>query len=122
MTSNVWNSSHGDPLSQPLYKKFVEIGRVCLVNYGPDVGKLCVIIDVVDSNRVSNHEPAALSSLHSLNVFGLRHRHCLLFPSFLSNTHPLYFLSRPSAHSLTHSPALFLYLFPSLLFALDTFA
>lgn len=37
-----------------LFTKFVEIGRVCLVNYGPDRGKLCVILDVIDGNRVSD--------------------------------------------------------------------
>lgn len=29
---------------------FVEIGRVVCVNYGPDAGKLCVVIDVIDQN------------------------------------------------------------------------
>eukprot|EP00300_Choanocystis_sp_HF-7_P014371 c18668_g1_i1.p1 GENE.c18668_g1_i1~~c18668_g1_i1.p1 ORF type:complete len:133 (+),score=22.26 c18668_g1_i1:52-450(+) len=33
------------------YKRFVEVGRVVLVNYGPDSGKLAVIIDVLDQNR-----------------------------------------------------------------------
>eukprot|EP00343_Euplotes_focardii_P008723 CAMPEP_0205826090 /NCGR_PEP_ID=MMETSP0206-20130828/27614_1 /ASSEMBLY_ACC=CAM_ASM_000279 /TAXON_ID=36767 /ORGANISM="Euplotes focardii, Strain TN1" /LENGTH=137 /DNA_ID=CAMNT_0053125739 /DNA_START=37 /DNA_END=450 /DNA_ORIENTATION=+ len=33
------------------FRRYVEIGRVCLVNYGPDKGKLCVIVDVVDGNR-----------------------------------------------------------------------
>ena len=36
--------------AQP-YTRFVEIGRVCLINYGPDEGKLCMIIDVVDQNK-----------------------------------------------------------------------
>lgn len=36
-----------------MYKRFVEIGRVALINEGPDQGKLCVIIDVVDQRRVS---------------------------------------------------------------------
>lgn len=31
--------------------RFVEIGRVAYVNFGPELGKLCVIIDVVDSKR-----------------------------------------------------------------------
>jgi len=29
---------------------FVEIGRVVSINYGPDAGKLCVIIDVMNHN------------------------------------------------------------------------
>lgn len=36
-----------------MYKRLVEIGRVALINSGPDEGKLCVIVDVVDQNRVS---------------------------------------------------------------------
>lgn len=35
------------------FSRFVEIGRVALINYGPDEGKLCTIVDVVDHNRVS---------------------------------------------------------------------
>ena len=33
------------------FKRYVQIGRVALVNYGPDQGKLCTIIDVLDSNK-----------------------------------------------------------------------
>lgn len=35
------------------FKRYVEIGRVALVNFGEDYGKLVVISDVVDQNRVS---------------------------------------------------------------------
>lgn len=34
------------------FKRTVEIGRVALCTYGPDAGKLYVIVDVLDSNRV----------------------------------------------------------------------
>lgn len=34
-----------------LFKKVVEIGRVCLINAGDDKGRLCVIVDVVDQKR-----------------------------------------------------------------------
>lgn len=37
------------------FKRFVEIGRVALVNYGEDYGKLVVIVDVVDQNRVTSY-------------------------------------------------------------------
>ncbi|XP_020248356.1 probable 60S ribosomal protein L14 isoform X4 [Asparagus officinalis] len=33
------------------FKRYVEIGRVALVNYGRDYGKLVVIVDVIDQNR-----------------------------------------------------------------------
>lgn len=35
------------------FKRYVEIGRVAMVNYGAEYGKLVVISDVVDQNRVS---------------------------------------------------------------------
>ncbi|ORM39452.1 60S ribosomal protein L14-2 [Babesia sp. Xinjiang] len=36
----------------PLFKKFVEPGRLCLITYGPDAGKLCFIVDVVTNTRI----------------------------------------------------------------------
>ena len=33
------------------FKRFVEVGRVVLINYGPDEGKLATIIDIVDQNK-----------------------------------------------------------------------
>ena len=39
-----------NPSLQP-YSRFVEVGRVALINYGPDAGKLCTIVDVVDQNK-----------------------------------------------------------------------
>lgn len=33
------------------FKRHVEIGRVALVNYGEDYGKLLVISDILDQNR-----------------------------------------------------------------------
>lgn len=34
------------------FKRYVEIGRVALVNYGKEYGRLVVIVDVIDQNRV----------------------------------------------------------------------
>lgn len=34
------------------FKRFVEVGRVALVNFGEDCGKLVTILDIVDSNQV----------------------------------------------------------------------
>ena len=34
------------------FKRYVEIGRVAFVNYGEEYGKLVVIVDVIDQNRV----------------------------------------------------------------------
>ena len=33
-----------------VFTRFVEVGRVVFVNYGPEEGKLAVIVDVVDIN------------------------------------------------------------------------
>jgi large subunit ribosomal protein L14e len=34
-----------------VFKRHVEVGRIVLVNYGPEAGKLATIIDVVDQNK-----------------------------------------------------------------------
>jgi large subunit ribosomal protein L14e len=33
------------------FTRFVEVGRVVLINYGPETGKLATIIDIVDQNK-----------------------------------------------------------------------
>ena len=33
------------------YKKFVEVGAVCIINYGDDTGTLVVVCNVIDHNR-----------------------------------------------------------------------
>ena len=35
------------------FTRFVEVGRVVLINYGPDAGKIATIVDILDSKRVS---------------------------------------------------------------------
>lgn len=34
-----------------VFTRFVEVGRVVLINYGPETGKLATIIDIVDQNK-----------------------------------------------------------------------
>ncbi|NWI17453.1 RL14 protein, partial [Crypturellus soui] len=34
-----------------VFKRFVEIGRVAFVSFGPHAGKLVAIVDVIDQNR-----------------------------------------------------------------------
>ncbi|KAK7233917.1 ribosomal protein L14 [Aureococcus anophagefferens] len=34
-----------------VFSRFVEVGRVVLINYGPGEGKLATIIDIVDGNK-----------------------------------------------------------------------
>ncbi|RAL42451.1 hypothetical protein DM860_016738 [Cuscuta australis] len=49
-------------LSKMPFKRYVEIGRVALVNYGKDYGKLVVIVDVVDQNRALVDAPDMVRS------------------------------------------------------------
>jgi large subunit ribosomal protein L14e len=35
-----------------VFTRFVEIGRVAMINFGQDFGKLCVIVNIVDTRRV----------------------------------------------------------------------
>jgi large subunit ribosomal protein L14e len=34
-----------------VFKRYVEVGRVVLINYGPNKGQLATIIDIVDQNK-----------------------------------------------------------------------
>ena len=36
------------------FQRYVEVGRVVIINYGKEYGKLYVITDIVDQNRVSS--------------------------------------------------------------------
>jgi hypothetical protein len=47
-----WSAAPATGCAKMPFKRYVEIGRIALVNYGPDCGKLVVISDVVDQNRV----------------------------------------------------------------------
>ncbi|KAJ3358743.1 hypothetical protein GGF32_010023 [Allomyces javanicus] len=39
------------PNRPPASTPFVQVGRVVVVTYGPDAGKLAVIVDIIDHNR-----------------------------------------------------------------------
>ncbi|GAA0152334.1 ribosomal protein [Lithospermum erythrorhizon] len=44
------------------FKRYVEIGRVALVNFGKDYGKLVVIVDIIDQNRALVDSPDMIRS------------------------------------------------------------
>jgi len=46
-----------------LFKKYAEVGRVCLVTYGPDFGKLCVILEIIDQNRALVDGPSTVTGV-----------------------------------------------------------
>ena len=35
-----------------MFRNFIQPGRVAYVNFGKDFGKVCVIVDIADGNRV----------------------------------------------------------------------
>ncbi len=54
------------------FKRYVEIGRVCLIEYGEDAGKLAAIVDVVDINRVLVDGPTTGVSRQAINIKRIR--------------------------------------------------
>lgn len=46
-----------------VFKRYVEVGRVVLINYGPDAGKLATIIDIVDQNKCLIDGPENLTGV-----------------------------------------------------------
>ncbi|KAK7278426.1 hypothetical protein RJT34_23454 [Clitoria ternatea] len=48
-------------ITQP-FKRYVEIGRVALINYGKEYGRLVVIVDVIDQNRALVDAPDMVRS------------------------------------------------------------
>lgn len=52
-----------------VFKRFVEVGRVVLVDYGDDKGKLATIIDIVDQNKCLIDGPSEITGV-SRQVIG----------------------------------------------------
>ncbi|XP_057993068.1 60S ribosomal protein L14-2-like [Hevea brasiliensis] len=50
------------PDSKISFERYMEIGRVALVNYGKDYGKLGVFVDVIDQNKATIGSPDMVRS------------------------------------------------------------
>ena len=46
------------------FSRFVEVGRVVLINYGPEAGKLATVIDIVDQNKCLIDGPADITGVN----------------------------------------------------------
>ncbi len=57
------------PPSHRTIQRFVEIGRVAILNRGNNEGKLAVIVDVIDQNRVRGWATAAWRARPALTIF-----------------------------------------------------
>ncbi|XP_026429663.1 60S ribosomal protein L14-1-like [Papaver somniferum] len=53
------------------FKRYVDIGKVALVNYGESYGKLVVIVDVIDQNRALVDAPDMVRSQMSFGRLSL---------------------------------------------------
>merc|ERR1711935_280460 len=51
-----------------VFTRFVEIGRVALISYGADTGKLCTIVNVIDHNRVLVDGPSNVTGVHRHSI------------------------------------------------------
>jgi len=60
-------------LVQP-FKRYVKIGRVAQINYGKEYGRLIVIVDVIDQNKVTPPPPPKF-----LPLFTFTHIHLHAF-------------------------------------------
>jgi large subunit ribosomal protein L14e len=45
------------------FTRYMEVGRVVLVNFGPEAGKLATVIDIVDQNKCLIDGPADLTGV-----------------------------------------------------------
>eukprot|EP00286_Rhodomonas_abbreviata_P011876 CAMPEP_0181326798 /NCGR_PEP_ID=MMETSP1101-20121128/21717_1 /TAXON_ID=46948 /ORGANISM="Rhodomonas abbreviata, Strain Caron Lab Isolate" /LENGTH=134 /DNA_ID=CAMNT_0023435329 /DNA_START=27 /DNA_END=431 /DNA_ORIENTATION=+ len=54
-----------------VFTRFVEVGRVVVINFGPDAGKIATIIDIVDGKRVLIDGPQSVTGIHR-QVIGVR--------------------------------------------------
>ncbi|KAI9357676.1 ribosomal protein L14-domain-containing protein [Zopfochytrium polystomum] len=55
-----------------VFKRFVQVGRAVLITYGPNTGKIAVIVDVVDHARVLIDGPTTGVNRHVLNFKRLK--------------------------------------------------
>jgi len=46
-----------------VFSRYVEVGRIVLINYGPDAGKLATIIDIVDQNKCLIDGPTEITGV-----------------------------------------------------------
>jgi large subunit ribosomal protein L14e len=51
-----------------VFRKFVEIGRVVMINYGPLAGKLAVIVDILNTSKVLVHGPKEGVRRHEISL------------------------------------------------------
>jgi large subunit ribosomal protein L14e len=46
------------------FRRYMEVGRIVLINYGPDEGKLATVIDIVDQNKCLIDGPVEITGVH----------------------------------------------------------
>jgi large subunit ribosomal protein L14e len=51
-----------------VFTKFVEIGRVAMINYGDDYGKLCTVVNVINGNLALVDGPQNVTGVHRQKI------------------------------------------------------
>jgi len=46
-----------------VFTRYVEVGRIVFINFGPDAGKLATIVDVVDQNKCLIDGPLSITGV-----------------------------------------------------------
>lgn len=58
--------------SEDLFTRFVEPGRVCTVEYGPDCDKVATIVDIINQNRILIDGPTTGVARQSIPIRWLK--------------------------------------------------
>eukprot|EP00178_Gracilaria_changii_P013152 TRINITY_DN37053_c0_g1_i1.p2 TRINITY_DN37053_c0_g1~~TRINITY_DN37053_c0_g1_i1.p2 ORF type:complete len:157 (-),score=30.83 TRINITY_DN37053_c0_g1_i1:110-553(-) len=56
-------AAEGSFQRKSLFKRYVQIGRLCVISRGADEGKICTIVDVVDKNRALVDGPKSFNGV-----------------------------------------------------------
>jgi len=51
-----------------VFTKFVEVGRVAMINYGEETGKLCTIVNVINGNLALVDGPQNVTGVHRQKI------------------------------------------------------
>uniref|UniRef100_A0A7S1VK00 KOW domain-containing protein n=1 Tax=Sexangularia sp. CB-2014 TaxID=1486929 RepID=A0A7S1VK00_9EUKA len=48
-------------MTNSMFKRFVEVGRLVYIAFGPDAGKIGVIVEIIDLNRILVESPSFIT-------------------------------------------------------------
>mmetsp|Transcript_3062 Transcript_3062/g.7174 ORF Transcript_3062/g.7174 Transcript_3062/m.7174 type:complete len:125 (+) Transcript_3062:411-785(+) len=72
------------------FGKFIEIGRIITVNYGPSRGKIAVIVDIIDKNRCLIDGPSGRQMINLKRVTPSKFKFSINRKSSTNKIHQLF--------------------------------